>query len=170
VTWLLKLYPPRWRRRYGGELTELVAAQPFSIGAAFDLMAGAIDAWFHPQLAASATPDVKGDAQMIARMMQLKCAGYGPDVTASDKVKGAAVMIGGALVLALLWIWAQWQFGDNVYVMALSPMTFFLPLLLSLRYTSLKGRSARAQTTLIAGFSATLAAFFLLVGWIGTKI
>jgi hypothetical protein len=79
-------------------------------------------------------------------------------------------MIGGALVLALLWIWAQWQFGDNVYVMALSPMTFFLPLLLSLRYTSLKGRSARAQTTLIVGFNATLAAFFLLVGWISTKI
>jgi hypothetical protein len=170
VTWLLKLYPPRWRRRYGEELTELVAAQPFSIGAAVDLMAGAVDAWFHPRLAVPATPDAKGDAQMIARMMQLKCAGYGPGVTTGDAVKSATVMIGGTLALTLLWLWAQRQFGGNVYITALSPMAFFLPYFLGLPYTSLKGRSARAQTTLIVGFSTTLAAFFLLVGWIGTKI
>ena len=38
MTWLLKLYPPRWRRRYGAELTEMIAAQPFSIGAAIPLV------------------------------------------------------------------------------------------------------------------------------------
>jgi hypothetical protein len=159
------LYPPRWRRRYGEELTDLLATQPFSIGGAIDLIAGAVDAWFHPELAAPATPDVKGEAPMIARMMQLKCAGYGPDVTSSDKVKNAAVTIGGSLGLALLWLWSTWHFGKNAYVMALSPMAYFFPYLLGLHYTSLKGRSARTQAILIIGFTAALAAFFVLIGW-----
>jgi hypothetical protein len=170
VTWLLKLYPPRWRRRYGAELAEIVAAQPFSIGAAIDLIAGAIDAWLHPELIAPATPDSKGDTTMIARMLQLKCAGYGPEITMTDKVKSATLIIGGTLLLALVWLWAVSQFRRSGYVMALGPMTYFVPQLVGLRYTSLKGRSTRAQTIFIATLGGTLAAFFLLVEWIGTKI
>jgi hypothetical protein len=169
VTWLLKLYPPRWRQRYGGELAELVATRPFSIGAAVDLIAGAIDAWLYPQLADPEPSKARGEIPMIARMMPLKCAGGGPDATVSDKRKSAAVMIGGALGLTPLWLWAQWR-QDNVYVLALAPMAYFLPYLVSLRYTSLKGRSSRAQTILIGGLGVALAAFFVLVGWIGTKI
>ena len=121
MTWLLKLYPPRWRRRYGAELADLVAAQPFSIGAAVDLMAGAIDAWLHPGLAVP-TPDLKGDAPMIARKLQLKCAGYGPAVTETDKAKNLAVNIGGTLILALMWLalvwaWKHGRFGGNLYLM-----------------------------------------------------
>jgi hypothetical protein len=170
VTWLLKLYPPRWRRRYGEELTELLAAQPFSIGVAVDLTAGAIDAWLHPQLIVPAMPDVKGDASMIARIMRFECAGYGPDVTTSDKIKSATVNIGGTLVLALLWLWARWRFGRNDYLTALAPMAYLLPYLVSLHYTSLKRRSDRAQMILIVGLGVVLAAFLLLVGWIATKI
>jgi len=36
MTWLLKLYPPRWGRRYSPELADLIAAQPVSIGDAVD--------------------------------------------------------------------------------------------------------------------------------------
>jgi hypothetical protein len=167
---LLRLYPPRWRRRYGGELTELIAARPFSIGAALDLIAGAIDAWFHLRLVVPPTTDAKGDATMIARIMELKCAGYGPDVTASDKIKSGAVNIGGTLMLALVWLWAQWRFRSNDYLMALSPMAYLLPYLVSLHYTSLKGRSGGTQMIRISGLGLVLTAFLLLVGWIGTRI
>lgn len=170
MTWLLNLYPPRWRHRYGAELGELIATRPFSIGGALDLLAGAIDAWIHPELVAPVTSESKGETVMVARALHLKCAGYGPDITSSDKRKSAGVMVGGALVFALLWLGAQWQFPRNAYVDAVAPMAFFLPFLLGLRYTSLKGRSARAQTVLIVGLGAVLAALFLLVGWIGTKI
>ena len=170
MTWLLKLYPPQWQRRYGAEVAELVAAQPFSMGAALDLMAGAVDAWFHPQLAVPAMPHAKGDASMIARIMQLKCAGYGPDVTPSDRIKSAAVNVGGTLVLALLWLWALWRSGKNVYIMAVMPMTYLIPYLFSLHYTSLKGRSARAQTVLVLGLGVFLSAFLVLIGWISAKI
>lgn len=58
----------------------------------------------------------------------------------------------------------------NIYVMSLAPMTYLFPYLVGLRYTSLKGRSPRAQTILIVGLSAALTTFLLLVGWIGTNI
>jgi hypothetical protein len=170
MTWLLKLYPPRWRHRYGAELGDLIAAQRFSIGGALDLLAGAVDAWIHPELVAPTTSESKGEVVMIARALRLKCAGYGPDITSSDKRKSAAVMIGGALLLTLLWLGAQWPFPQNAYLDAVGPMAFFLPLLLSSRYTSLKGRSARAQAVLIVGLGAALTVFFLLVGWVGTMI
>jgi hypothetical protein len=47
VTWLIRLYPA-WRRRYGRELAELLAAQPASFRTAVDLVAGAVDAWLNP--------------------------------------------------------------------------------------------------------------------------
>jgi hypothetical protein len=163
---LLKLYPPRWRRRYGAEVAELIAMQRFSFGAAVDLIAGAIDAWLNPQLAAAGTADTKGDGSMIARTMQLKCAGHGPKISAGDTGRATGIMLGGTLALTLLWMWMVTQFGKNDYVMALSPMAYFLPMLLSLKYTSLKGRSARVQTIFIGGFSVLLATFFVLVTWI----
>jgi hypothetical protein len=170
MTWLLRLYPPSWRRRYGAELSELVAAQSFSIGSAIDLLAGAVDAWLHPELITPTDPDSKGEAMMVARLMHLKCTGCSPDITASDKRKSAAMNIGGTLVLILPWLWAVRQSHGNGYVMALAPMTYILPFLLGLRYTSLNGRSGRAQAVLITGLGTSLTAFLVVVGWIGTKI
>jgi hypothetical protein len=43
VTWLIRLYPPAWRRRYGRELAELIATQPASFGTAIDLVAATVD-------------------------------------------------------------------------------------------------------------------------------
>jgi hypothetical protein len=168
LTWLLKLYPPRWRRRYGRELEELVAAQRFSFGAAVDLIAGAIDAWLNPRLAAAGTTDMKGDGPMVRTTMQLKC--YGPPIGAIDKAKSTTVMLGGTLFLTLLWIWSVWQFGKNAYVTALSPMAYLLPMMISLRWTSLKGRSNRTQAIFIGGFSVVLTAFFLLAAWVNGQI
>jgi hypothetical protein len=173
LTGLLTLYPPRWRRRYGAEVAELIAAQPFSIRASADLIAGAIDAWINPQLAAAgaAKPEgMKGEVSMIARTMQLKCAGYGPEISAIDTAKSTTVMLGGTLFLALRYLWSVWQFGKNPYLTALSPMAYFLPMLISLRWTALKGRSAPTQAIFIGGFSAGLTAFFLLVEWISRLI
>jgi len=170
MTWLLKLYPPRWRRRYERELAELIAPQPFSIGAAIDLVAGAADAWLHPRLVAPAGADAKGDAPMIGRVMRLKCAGYGPAVTRVDEVKSVAVIVGGCLALTMLWFWAERQIGRNEYLVALMPMAYFFPLLLGLRYTSLKGRSAAAQAVFIGGCSAVLVVMFLLAAWVNGKI
>jgi hypothetical protein len=145
MRWLLGLYPPSFRRRYGTELHDLVASQPFSIGSAIDLLAGAIDAWLHPELIARSEEHSRGETIMVAKLMQLRCAGCGPDISVTDKRKRAATNIGGTLVLVFPWLWAVRQSHGNEYVMALAPMVYMLPHLLALRYTSLSGRSGRAQ-------------------------
>ena len=170
MKWLLQLYPPRWRQRYGAELAELIASRPFSIGGTLDLLAGAIDAWIHPELIAPVTSDAKGESSMMAKMLHLRCAGYGPDVTSSDKMKGAGVILGGTLTLTLLWLWGQWKFGGSTYLRALSTMDFLLPYLVSLRYTSLKGRSTTAQAIFVIGFGTALTLIILLGAWIGTRV
>ena len=100
MTWLIRLYPPAWRRRYGRELAELLAAQPTSFRTAVDLVAGAVDAWLNPQSStAVTTADAKGAGAMLPKMLQLRCGGYGPDVTTADNLKAAAMTIGGTLAL-----------------------------------------------------------------------
>jgi len=83
MTWLLALYPPRWRRRYGDELRALIGSQPFSLHAVIDLMAGAIDAWLEPQKipVQSASAGSEEGVTMIGTMMKLGCAGSGERVT-----------------------------------------------------------------------------------------
>ena len=85
MTWLIRLYPPAWRRRYGRELAELLATQPASFRTAIDLVAGAVDAWLNPQSStAVTTADAKGAGAMFPKMLQLRSVGYGPNVTAAD--------------------------------------------------------------------------------------
>ena len=70
MTWLIWLYPPAWRRRYGRELLELITTQPGSFGTAIDLVAAAIDAWLNPQ-SSTRPADAKGAGAMVLRMLQL---------------------------------------------------------------------------------------------------
>ena len=172
MTWLLKLYPRAWRRRYGDELTDLVARQPFSVGAAVDIIAGAIDAWIHPQV--SVAPFLasapKGEATMLTKMIRLKCAGYGPNVTAADRWKSAAVSLGGTGVLTMLWTWTRRELGDNSYIESLSVLAFLIPVLFSLRYTSLKGRSPGVQVIFIAGTSLLITAVLLVAASIASRL
>ena len=44
---------------------------------------------------------------MIPKMLQLRGAGYGPNVTAADALKAAAVTIGGTLALVVALMWAN---------------------------------------------------------------
>jgi hypothetical protein len=167
VTWLIKLYPPAWRRRYGRELADLIATQPASFGTAIDLIAGAVDAWLNPQSStASAAADPKGAESMVSRMLQLRCAGEGPNVTAADHRKAAAVTIGGSLALVVLLMWGIVRYGKDPYLMSFMTVSWLVPYLFSQRYTTLKGRSGRAQAVLIGGPAAFVIAIALAAVWL----
>jgi len=45
MSWLVRLYPPSWRRRYGEELEGLVREMPGRAGTALDLLVGAAIAY-----------------------------------------------------------------------------------------------------------------------------
>jgi hypothetical protein len=174
MTWLLRLYPAPWRRRYGEEVAGMIAGRRFSFGIAIDLVAGAIDVWLHPSVtlaAASAVEPHTEEKTMLSRLARFDCPGApGADLTRGDRVKANVVTLGGTLVLTLIWMAAHIRTGDNTYVDALSPMAFIVPMLFSLRYTSLKKRPANVQAIFIGGFSLLLTVFMLVVGWIAGRL
>jgi hypothetical protein len=169
VTWLIRLYPPAWRRRYGRELAELISTQPASFGTAIDLIAAAVDAWLNPQSSTAATAaDAKGAGAMLPKMLQLRCAGYGSNVTTADARKAGAVVIGGSLVLVLVLMAAIARYGKNPYFDSLMTMGWLVPFLFSQRYTTYKGRPARVQAVLIGGPAVIVIAIALGAGWLNT--
>ena len=66
---LLRLYPRRWRERYGEEFEELLAERPPSVRHRFDIARGALDAHLHPQLV---DPD-----RVVDRWWLVPLAGFG---------------------------------------------------------------------------------------------
>jgi hypothetical protein len=167
VTWLIRLYPPAWRRRYGPELAALLAAQPGSFRTAVDLVAGAVDAWLNPQSStAVTTTDAKGAGAMVPRMLQLRSGGYAPDVTVADSLKAAAVTIGGTLALVAVLTGAIKLYGKNSYFESLLAMGWLVPFIVSQHYTYLKGHPARVQAVLIGGPAVIVIAIALGSAWI----
>jgi hypothetical protein len=170
VTWLIKLYPPAWRRRYGRELAELISTQPASFGTAIDLIAGAVDAWLNPQSSTAVTAaDAKGAEAMVGKMLKLRFAGEVSKVATADALKAAAVMIGGTLATVLALTWAIARYGKNDYLVAFLTVSWVLPLLFSQLYTDLKGRSRRVQAVLIAGPAAIVFTIVLVSVWLNNN-
>jgi hypothetical protein len=170
VTWLIRLYPPAWRRRYGRELAELLAAQPMSFRTAVDLVAGAVDAWLNPQAStAVTTTQAKGAGAMLPKVLHLRGGGHGPDVTMADSFKAAAVTIGGTLALMAVLTGAIKIYGKNPYFEALMAMSWLLPFVFSQHFTYLKGYPARVQAVLIGGPAVIVIAIALGGAWINNN-
>jgi hypothetical protein len=174
MTWLLMLYPPPWRRRYGAEVAAMLAQRRFSARIAIDLVAGAIDVWLHPSVtlaAAGAASAKTGEKTMLHRIATLDCRGmFGPDVTTADQWKSGIAMIVSTLVLTLAWMVLHLRFHDDPTVDSLSMLPFMFSMLLSMRYTYLKGRSAGVQTVFIGGGTLFVAAILMAAGWVAARI
>lgn len=173
MTWLLRLYPRSWRRRYGGEVAAMLAGRPFSLAVAVDLVAGAIDVWLHPSatLAAATAASRQEERTMQGRLARLDCAALmGSDVTRADQWKAAGVTVGLTVVLTLAWMFVHVRIGDNPYVDSLSIMPFIVPTLFSMRYTWLKRRPAIVQAVFIGGMSLLVAMLMLAAGWLAAQL
>ena len=171
MTWLLKLYPPRWRRRYGEEFLALIAPQPFSLVTVLDIIGGAIDAWARPQshLAARAAAQSEGDTIMLAKELRLRCAGYGAKATTADALKGAGIILGGTLLSVLVASWMRRQSVDPVYAQALMTNGWLFSFVVSMPYTALKGWPGRTQAVFV-GVLLMLVALLTLGGtWIHSR-
>jgi hypothetical protein len=83
ITLLLRLYPARWRARYGDEFETLLAERPLSPFDAADILLGALDAHLHLRGLGAASQHAKGFA------MSLRIGGY-------------AAIVGGVLWLIAL--------------------------------------------------------------------
>jgi len=173
VTWLLKLYPRVWRRRYGAEVAEMLAGRRFSLAVAVDLVAGAIDVRLHPSatLAAATAATHEEETTMSARLAGLTCTAVpGVKLTPADQWKAGGTAIGMTIALSLIWMVAHVRIGDNPYVDSLSVLTYMLPIVFSTRYTYLKDRPASVQAVFIGGITLIIVAIMLAAGWVTTQI
>lgn len=170
MRWLLALYPPRWRRRYGEELRELIGSQPFSLHSVIDLVAGAIDAWLEPQKMPAQPGRNQEELTMIGTMLKVGCAGTGARVTREDARKSLAMNLGGTLLLTAVWMALHIRLGDHTWLDTFAVLAFLVPYLFSLRYTSLKGRSLATQTIFIGGTILLLTLILGIAGWIASAI
>jgi hypothetical protein len=164
---MLKLYPPRWRRRYGDEFADLIGQQRFSLRTAMDIIGGAIDAWTQPQshLSPRGSSSPEGETVMLARILRLRCAGYGAKVTPVDVAKGAAVTIGGSLLSVLVVFWMRKAGVNRAYWTTLSVNGWLIAYVASLRYTTLKGWPGRTQAVYIILLAGVIAAITFGAAW-----
>ena len=103
---------------------------------------------------------------MVAKMLKLRCAGYGVDYTRGDALKAAGITIGGTLVLVLLIKAALARYGANAYLESLLAVAWLLPLLFSQRYTDLKGHSGRVQAVFLGIPAVIVITLALTSAWI----
>jgi hypothetical protein len=172
VTWLLKLYPRAWRRRYGDEVATLVTGQPFSIAVVIDLIAGAIDVWLHPGVTmaaamASSGNEMAGGNTMLARALRFDCsAGF----TRREQWQSGIATIAGTIVLTLGWMWLHARIGDNSYVDAFSALAFVIPILMGVRFTYLKDRPFSVYVAFVLTMTALVAGFLAAIGGLASLL
>jgi hypothetical protein len=106
---------------------------------------------------------------MVPKILKLRCAGYGPDVTAADTRKAAAVTIGGTLGLVAALMWAMANYGRNPYFDSLMVMGWLVPFLFSQHYTTYKGRPARVQAVLIGVPAVIVIAIAMAAAWLNNR-
>jgi hypothetical protein len=118
---LLRLYPAAWRDRYLDEVSDLLAERPPSLRDRLDLIAGAVDAWIHPQVAARPREETASIMRPMAAAALfviggvLWMAGGVVQATAPYTVEGykesfgVMIVIAGVLLTALGAIGRAWS-------------------------------------------------------------
>lgn len=71
IEWLLGLYPPRWRERYGEEMLALLEQHSVTWRTVLDLLGSALDARLDPYFRPLPTP-----AEMVRRMRRAHCTTF----------------------------------------------------------------------------------------------
>ena len=147
TTALIRLYPRRWRQRYGQEMRELLAAQKLSFRTVADLVAGAIDARLNPKRIPAVDAGQKTGVEQMVRAF--RCAPEGVSLT--DQWRSAAWMVGGSLVLTLVGLGLKVQIGSNSFSEGLMYAAFPASLMLSSECTYFKRYSPAARGVMSVG-------------------
>ena len=102
---------------------------------------------------------------MVAKTIRLRCAGYGAKATIADGLKAAAVIIGGTLATVLVVSLLPREPGGNSYRMAVLSNSWLIFVIISMRYTTLKGWPGRAQAVFMGVLISAIVAITLAASW-----
>lgn len=100
---------------------------------------------------------------MFTKAARLRCAGSGPNVTARDHWLSVGVALGVTIGITMLWMRLRVLYPGNPYVHSFSLMAYSFAYLVTLPFTSLKGRSRRTQLIMIGGMTLILVPVWFLV-------
>jgi hypothetical protein len=156
---LVSLYPRKWRRRYGDELTEMIAAERFSLRMVVDVLAGAIDARLNSPETVLHEKDQKEPMRFAFRCAPLT-------MSRSEQWRSAAWMIGGSLLLTGVALVLKLTGGSKSIAEALLYGAFPASLMLSNEPMYFRCYSRPARMTLAIGGAVLI----LLMMWLSVVI
>jgi drug/metabolite transporter (DMT)-like permease len=169
MTWLLQLYPARWRERYGEEFGAVLASQRASVGLVLDVLGGAIDAHLYPQIQHSRSKPIKEEDTMTLLMLQ-RCSAGGPKLSPRDQRIASLFMIFSALVMAALYIGLTKIYHSAPAVQALFYASFPALALIYGETAYLRKRPWLTQVFILGGGLSGLYLFMLAVCVIASKL
>jgi hypothetical protein len=160
MIWLLRLYPRSWRRRYGGEVAELLSQQAPSLRLALDLVAGAIDARVSPQRhleresERAAQVSVATGTGGVMNALRIGCQPI--QLTTQDHLLSAGVLLITTAVLALAGIGLKAALGETLLTEVLLASAFPLSVIASMYNTYLRPYSRTARLVIMGVFSLVI--------------
>ena len=176
MNWLLRLYPARWRERYGEEFGAVLASQRATPGLVLDVFAGAIDAHLypqiHPQIQDSYSKQGKGDEMgntMTLQMLQ-RCAAGGPKLSPSERRIASRLSILSALVMAILYLVLTKIYREAPAVQAVLWTSILFPNFIYQQTVYLKKRLWLTQAFVLVWGLSALYLFMLAVCLIARKL
>ncbi len=156
MSWLLRLYPRAWRRRYGDEMAALLAGERRSPRLVLDLVAGAIDARLNPQLTPGSVPE-EGDTSM--RSLLVSC--HRSSFTHAEMRASALWMIGAAAGLPTLAMVLRTLLDDRTLSDALLYGSFPMALILASQASLLRPYSRAARIVIVVAALSVTYLFFV---------
>ena len=169
MNWLLRLYPARWRERYGEEFGAVLASQRASVGLVVDVLGGAIDAHLHPQFQHSDSNQIKGEDTMTLAMLQ-RCAAGGPKLSPNERRIAFQLSIWSALVIAVLYIVLTKIYRGAPAVQAVYWTSIFFPNFIYQQTVYLKKRFWLTQAIVLGAGLSAMYLFMLTVCVLGSKL
>jgi hypothetical protein len=173
MRWLLRLYPARWRERYGEEFGAVLASQRATPGLVLDVFGGAIDAHLHPQFHNSHSKQAQGDEMtndtMTLQMMQ-RCAAGGPKLSPSERRVASRLSIVSALVMATLYLVLTKIYREAPAVQAILWTSIFFPTFIYKQTVYLKKRSWLTQGLVLGAWLSAMYLFMLAVFLLAKRV
>ena len=160
MNWLLRLYPTAWRQRYGEEFASVLQGQRLTLGLVVDVLGGAVDAWLHPQGQTIEVEITKGETTMTNEMIA-RCAAGGPRISQRDQKMASAMMLLGALGMAVAYLVLTKFYHSAPAVQALGYAA--MPAMYQLYVHGAYLRRRRLSTQLVVTGGAL--AFIYLITW-----
>jgi hypothetical protein len=157
--YLLRLYPPAWRARYGQEFLAALEHHSLGIQGVVDILFGALDAWLSIDVRnVTAARGAGSEGELMSLKSSVLCRRESVSVTPGDALAGAAVMLVGSLIFKTLARASTATFPVASHV--LTDLAFLGPFTLSMPFWLMKGQPWKAQTAIVGGTLAIL----LLIG------